>query len=194
VRLAALIAGGGILAAAAAALVGYRKAAAVEAATVAAVTAGGDITIRITGYWPASARPDEQKMEGGMKDRKGRPLHSVEDFLAGLSDHVSLSGDDGAWPYGQKLMIPWLDGRTLTGRVTDTGRNFRGSTKVYRAQGAEPIDVNVFSSKTSVPKPPIVTGRIIKGDTLDKPSKEVVVSKFQGQDVAVGRFAALGAL
>ena len=144
----------------------------------------GRVQLRLTGYWPFSAVESEKKMEGGKKDRKGRPLHTVQDFFAGKSDHVSLSGDDAAWPYGQKVTFQWLDGRTVVGRVTDTGRNFRGSTKVYRAAGNEPIDICVATKRTKIPT--FVTGTIVSGDTLDKSGRDVDVTKFRGQDVVVG--------
>lgn len=167
--------------------------AAVEAGdTAAAKTAAkdtdwykGTIALRLTTYWPWSARGDkEKKLEGGVNDRKGHPLHSLEDFFDGKSDHVSLSGDDSAWPYGQKITFPWSDGRTVVGRVTDTGGHFRGVGKVYQATGKEPIDVPVRVKSTHAPE--FVTATIVRGDTLDKAGKEVATSRFRGQNVVVG--------
>lgn len=144
----------------------------------------GVIKLRLTGYWPASATEAEKKMEGGLTDRKGKPLHTVEDFFAGKSDFVSLSGDDAAWPYGQKVIFPWVDGRQVVGRIVDTGSHFRGSGKVYREEGYEPIDVCVASSSTQVPKE--VMAQIVVGDHLDKPDKMIATNLFKGQDVTVG--------
>lgn len=146
----------------------------------------GLINVKLTGYWPFTARPDEVQMEGGTKDRKGNPLHTVEDFLAGKSDHVSLSGDDALFPYGQKIIIPWGD-REITGRVTDTGSHFRGVHKVYRVAGYEPIDVCVQSSATKIPKT-AVQARIVAGDNFEK-GKAVATGGFQGQNVIVGTLA-----
>ena len=86
--------------------------------------------VRCTGYWPFTARPDEQRMEGGTKDRKGYPLHTLEDFQAGRSDFVSVSGDYTIFPYGQRLEIAEWPGVIF--RVVDTGGHFYGPGKVYR--------------------------------------------------------------
>jgi hypothetical protein len=187
-----LILSGGGLAAVVAAFFGYRKAEETKKATEAAVAGGGEIKLRLTGYYPFTAKESEKKMEGAPVDRKGGALHTVEDFFSGKSDHVSLSGDDSAFPFGQLITFPWSDGRTVKGRVTDTGSHFRGSQKAYRAMGNEPIDVCVYSKDTHPPT--FVTANIIKGDTLDKSGKEVAVSKFQGQDVKVGALDFLGSV
>ncbi len=144
------------------------------------------VDLMLTGYWPFSARADEVKMEGGTKDRKGNPLHTVEDFLAGKSDHVSLSGDDAAWPYGQKIIIPWGD-KTIIGRVTDTGSHFRGASKVYRFFAKEPIDVCVASSSTKIPSRQ-VAATIVPGDNFAK-GAAVATSKFKDQTVVTGEGA-----
>lgn len=166
------------------------KAAADQVKAVASKITRAQIALRLTGYWPFSATASERKMEGGLHDRRGGDLHTIEDYFAGKSDHVSLSGDDAAWPYGQKVTFSWSDGRKVVGRVTDTGKNFRGSNKVYRAQGREPIDVCVASSSTKVPVE--VTATIIKGDSLDKRAS-LDTSRFQGQSVTVGALHMLGA-
>lgn len=150
-------------------------------------TGGGRVQIRVTGYWPFSAREDEKKLEGGVKDRKGNPLHTVEDFLAGKAPFVSLSGDDAVWPYGQRLDIPWVDGKKLLGRVVDTGSHFRGTGKLYRVAGYEPIDVCVYSSSSSVPKPPTIEAIIIPGDTLAKKGLQTVATAgLKNQTVSAG--------
>lgn len=186
-----LLAGGGAAVIASALLVRQSNQTKSAVENAVAGTGPGEIKLRLTTYWPSSATEGERKMEGGLNDRKGRPLRTLEDFLAGRSDHVSLSGDDAAWPYGQKLLLFFPDGKTIVGRVTDTGRNFRGSTKVYRAFGNEPIDVCVGLRSTKVP--PFVTAKIVVGDTLDKSQKTVAVEKFQGQTVVVGGLHTLGA-
>lgn len=177
----ALVGGGlglGVLA-----YLGNRSANKVAAAIKTGVESGGAITLNLTGYWPHSAKASEKRMEGGVNDRKGRPLHTVEDFFAGKADHVSLSGDDAAWPYGQAVKIPWFD-KAILGRVTDTGGSFRGANKKYRFLGREPIDVCVAYSTTPVPKGAIVA-QIVPGDSYER-GKAVAVSKFSGQSVAVG--------
>lgn len=144
---------------------------------------GAQVSLRLTGYWPFSATAAELKMEGGVNDRKGKPLHTVEDYLAGKADHVSLSGDDAIFPYGQRIDIPW-GSRTLIGRVTDTGSHFRGAGKLYRVAGSEPIDVCVATSKTVIPQK-TVTAAIISGDNLAG-GKAVATGKFTGQTVTAG--------
>lgn len=141
------------------------------------------VQLRLTGYWPFAATDAEKKMEGGLQDRKGQPLHTVEDYLAGKADFVSLSGDDAIWPYGQRVNIPWTDGKTILGRVVDTGSHFRGANKVYRLAGTEPIDVCVASSATVVPK--VVTAQIVAGDNNEK-GKSVAVNKLKDQTVLTG--------
>jgi hypothetical protein len=210
-----LLSGGGAVAAAGAALglAWWRSSAhtraivqGVGAAPAFTGGAGGVFRVRPTGYWPFTAREDEKKMEGGVHDRIGAPLYTVEDFLAGKSDHVSLSGDLDIFPYGQKLIIEgWPGAPNLVGRVTDTGGNFfnvgglvkKGkASKVYRVLGEEPLDFCVFSSKTFVPKKG-VTARIVPGDHWASRTKATVKdvdkSKFQGQAVVGSGLDYLGA-
>lgn len=178
-----ILTGGGI-AGVVSALVLRRKMNATVEEVKQAVSEGGTFKIHATGYWPFSARPDERKMEGAPVDRKGRPLHTVEDFLAGKSDHASVSGDDAIFPYGQKILVQWFD-TDLPCRVTDTGGHFRGLGKVYRVGGEEPCDFCVASSKTPIPKSPLVA-TIVVGDHWDKAGKEVAADGFKGQTVSLG--------
>lgn len=152
----------------------------------AAVSSGGKFKVRATGYWPFAAKSTaEKKMEGGIHDRKGKPLYTVEDYLTGKSDHVSVSGDDAIFPYGQKLLVNWFD-TTIVGRVTDTGGNFRGAKKVYRVMGEEPLDFCVASSKTPVPKQGVFA-TIVSGDNFEG-GKRVAVEKMKGQTAVVGAY------
>lgn len=126
-----------------------------------------EVPLRLTHYYPWAAVTDaEKKMEGGTTDRKKRPLRTVEDFLAGKSEYVSLAGDWTLWPDGQAIRIPWGD-KTLLGRVVDTGGHFYGSKKLVRATGYEPIDVCVFDKNNRPPKS-LVTGRVVVGDHFEK--------------------------
>jgi hypothetical protein len=152
------------------------------------------VKVRLTHYYPwAAVTEAEKKMEGGVKDRKGQPLHTVEDFLSGKSDHVSLAGDYTLWPYGQKILVPWGD-KTLVGRVVDTGGHFYGSKKLVRASGYEPIDVCVFD-KNNRPPTTLVEARVVVGDHLDKnKQKQPLLAKMGIPVVAVGSgFDSLGA-
>jgi len=141
---------------------------------------------RLTGYWPKSARPDELKMEGGLKDRRGNPLHTLEDHQKDPVAHpfVSVAGDYDIFPYGQRIVIDQWPG--LTFRVVDTGGHFHGASKLYRVLGHEPLDINVDSSKTTVPKLAKVT--IVRGDNFEG-GKAVASGGFKGQTVVTGTLA-----
>jgi hypothetical protein len=158
----------------------------------AAPGATNTIKVHLTHYYPfeSNLNAAQRKMEGNPVDATGAPLHTVEDFLAGKSDYVSLAGDlqghkGTVWPYGQKILFPWGD-KTLVGRVTDTGGHFHGINKVFRVLGAEPIDVCVFSSANHPPKS-TVDVQVVVGDhfakasavaQLDKAGKAVVGCGF----------------
>lgn len=140
------------------------------------------VKVHTTGYWPFSARADEVKMEGGLKDRKGNPLYTLEMFQAGKAPYVSVSGDDEIWPYGQRIAISAWPGVVF--RVVDTGSHFRGANKVYRVMGEEPLDICVDSSKTPVPKKD-VTATLFPGDNFAS-GKAVATAKFKDQTVVTG--------
>lgn len=133
---------------------------------------------RLTGYWPFAATESEKKMEGGLKDRKGKPLYTLEMHQAGKAPYVSVSGDDSIFPYGQRLSLDVWPG--LTFRVVDTGSHFRGVNKVYRVVGREPLDICVDSSKTVVPKEAVAT--IYPGDNFAG-GKAVATSGLKDQTV-----------
>jgi len=140
-------------------------AAAVEEQTIRTVATGGQLNVRLTGYWPFAAKTDtEKRMEGGKRDRKQKPLYTLEQHLADPQKYpyVSVAGDDAVWPYGQR--ITFAEWPNAVFRVVDTGRNFRGSTKVYRVLGHEPLDICVTDSKTKLPK--TTSARIVVGDNF----------------------------
>jgi hypothetical protein len=76
-----------------------------------------------SGYFPAASQ-----MEGGFTDRRGKPLHTLQDFLGGKASFVSTSMDKFlSLGYGTKLTIPELDkrfGAAIEFRVVDTGDAF----------------------------------------------------------------------
>src|SRR5688500_20390391 len=79
---------------------------------------------RGTGYYPANSR-----MEGGFVDRRGARLRTLQQFLAGNAEYVSVAMDTNAFRYGQRLRIKELEakyGRAIVFRVVDTGGAFRG--------------------------------------------------------------------
>lgn len=163
----------------------WRQSEGVAAATASAVESGGTFAARLTGYWPYAAKTAaEKRMEGGHNDRKGKPIHTLEQHRADpvLHPYVSVSGDDVIFPYGQRIEIDQWPGVVF--RVVDTGGHFRGTNKVYRIMGREPLDIAVDSPSSKIR--PLAMVRILKGDHFDRKGKELVASKFQGQSVAVG--------
>jgi hypothetical protein len=85
-----------------------------------------------TGYFP-----EDSAMEGGFRDRVGRPLRSLQDYLKGKARYVSVAMDhtDKRLPYGTVLRIPALElefHRCIEFRVVDTGGRFvgKGTKKV----------------------------------------------------------------
>ncbi len=163
----------------------WRQSEAVSDVTTNAVATGGTFDARLTGYWPYAAKTAaEKRMEGGHNDRKGKPIHTLEQHRADPSAHpyVSVSGDDAIFPYGQRIEIDQWPGVVF--RVVDTGGHFRGTNKVYRILGREPLDIAVDSPASKVK--PLAAVRIVKGDHFGRKGKELVASKFQGQSVEVG--------
>lgn len=94
-----------------------------------------------TGYYP-----DNSAMEGGFVDRQGKKLNTLQDFLAGKADYVSVAMDKNEHiPYGAKLRIPELEkkyGRPIEFRVVDTGGAFTG-------KGNSRIDICTANEKAS---------------------------------------------
>lgn len=110
-------------------------------ATADSLTATSSFTSRGTGYYPASSA-----LEGGFVDRKGVKLRTLQQFLAGQADYVSVAMDSSAFSYGQHLRIKELDakyGRAIDFRVVDTGGAFRG-------RGRSRIDICTSSRSSSL--------------------------------------------
>jgi 3D (Asp-Asp-Asp) domain-containing protein len=86
---------------------------------------GGDIfQARGTGYFP-----DSSSMEGGFNDMREQRLRTLQGFLSGRDEYVSVAMDANAFRYGQKLRIKELEdkyGRQIEFRVVDTGGAFKG--------------------------------------------------------------------
>ncbi len=80
---------------------------------------------RGTGYYP-----DPSPLEGGFKDRCGKPLQTLQDFLNGQADYVSVAMDkDLEIPYGTRVTIPEIESsykKRIDFRVVDTGSAFTG--------------------------------------------------------------------
>lgn len=125
----------------------YATAAAASAQTAKAQ--GKSYPARGTGYFPENSR-----MEGGFLDRKGKPLHTLQDYLAGKAPFVSVAMDSKAFPYGTKLRIPELEkkyGQKIDFRVVDTGGAFKG-------KGTSRIDICTANRRASLD--PAINGRL----------------------------------
>jgi 3D (Asp-Asp-Asp) domain-containing protein len=117
----------------------------------AASAAGADLTsgsngstksfvARGTGYFP-----DGSAMEGGFSDRKGAKLRTLQQYLAGSADYVSVAMDPNAFSYGQRLRIHELNdkyGKDIVFKVVDTGGAFMG-------KGTSRIDICTANSKAA---------------------------------------------
>jgi hypothetical protein len=112
------------------------------------------------------------------------------DCSGAVVPYFSISGDPEVWPFGQLVRVAWFDGRVIEGRVVDTGSHFKGSHKVYRAMGREPLDLDVASKSTKVLTN--TSAVIVRGDHFDKAGRDIVAAKFKGQTV-VGALHMLGA-
>lgn len=87
-------------------------------------------------------------MEGGPKDRCGRPLHTLIDYLNGDADHVSVAMDSKALPYGTLLRIPEIEKKfnfseAIPFKVVDTGSAFYG-------QGLSRMDICVGHNQQTI--------------------------------------------
>jgi 3D (Asp-Asp-Asp) domain-containing protein len=77
-----------------------------------------------TGYFPAN-----NALQGGFLDRKDAKLRTLQGFLSGKHEYVSVAMDSTVFKYGQRLRIKELNdkyGTDIIFRVVDTGGAFRG--------------------------------------------------------------------
>ncbi|OIO07985.1 MAG: hypothetical protein AUJ52_09085 [Elusimicrobia bacterium CG1_02_63_36] len=88
----------------------------------------------------------KRRMEGGQKDRFGRPLQTLQCYLRGECAYVSVAMDKRLkLPSSTKLRIPELEkkyGRKIEFRVVDTGGAFTG-------KGYGRVDICVDTEKQS---------------------------------------------
>ena len=102
---------------------------------------GQKFKARGTGYYP-----DASPLEGGFVDRRDQPLRTLQDFLSGKANYVSVAMDSKAFPYGTKLRIPELEakyGKRIEFRVVDTGGAFVG-------KGTSRIDICTANKRASL--------------------------------------------
>lgn len=127
-----------------------------------ALSSVGSFTSKGTGYYPANT-----SLEGGTKDRRGKALKTLQQFLAGNADYVSVAMDSSAFPYGQRLQIKELEskyGRAIPFRVVDTGGAFKG-------RGRSRIDICTSGNSASLD--PTINGTLhinVMSETNTKPS------------------------
>lgn len=79
--------------------------------------------VRSTSYFP-----DSSALEGGFVDRKGNPLKTLQAFLAGKADAVTVAMDSAVAPYATKLCSPTLNaayGASIPLELKDTGGAFK---------------------------------------------------------------------
>ncbi len=123
------------------------------------------INVRLTEYFPfqAGLSKKQKQIEGGVFDRMGKPLYSLEDYLEGKAPYVSLACDSTGGPpgnasefrtYGTRVWLQELSLQIkdyvddppdslifIPFRLVDTGGNFFGGNKQVKVAGYEPIDV-----------------------------------------------------
>jgi hypothetical protein len=183
----AILVGGG-LGAAALLYFAFRESSKVEEEVKEKLSSGGRFNARLTAYWPfkPGMTEAERRMEGGTKDRKGKPLITLEMHRADPAKYpyVSVAGDDAIWPYGQRIAIDAFPGVVF--RVVDTGGHFRGTNKLYRVAGHEPLDICVDSPKSM--KSQTSSATIFPGDNFAK-GAAVAAGKMQGQKVALSGYS-----
>jgi hypothetical protein len=99
-----------------------------------------------TGYYPHN-----DSMNGGFYDERSskkdpRPLHTLQDFLAGKTNEVTVAMDDKV-PYGQKITIPEMDDK-YRARLNELGYDHipfvkKDSGSHFTGKGYSAIDICV---------------------------------------------------
>lgn len=91
-------------------------------------------------------------MEGGPKDRCGRALRTLDDYLKGNAEYVSVAMDSMALPYGTLIRIPEIEQRfgvksAIPFKIVDTGSAFigRGTSRMDICVGHN--QQTIFSDK-----------------------------------------------
>lgn len=101
-----------------------------------------------TGYYP-----HDSALEGGFVDKRDTALRTLQDYLAGKAEYVSVALDkhlyrNGSIKYGDKFRIPELEkkyGRVIEFRAVDTGGAFTN-------KGFNRIDICTGGYRHSVEK------------------------------------------
>jgi 3D (Asp-Asp-Asp) domain-containing protein len=111
--------------------------------------AGSTFVSKGTGYYPSNSA-----LEGGFKDMRGAPLRTLQQFLNGDADYVSVAMDKGVVPYGTVISIREFNqkyGRNIIFKVVDTGGAFRG-------KGTSRMDICTANERASLD--PTVNGTL----------------------------------
>lgn len=117
---------------------------------------GQEYPTRATAYYPSNSA-----LEGGFNDRRGAPLYTLQQYLAGEAPYVSVAMDRRLnVPYGQRVRIPELEqsynnGNPIEFRVVDTGSAFtdRGTSRIdiCTANEAASLDERINRNLTLIP-------------------------------------------
>lgn len=78
-----------------------------------------------------------KKSEGGLNDRTGKPLQTLQQYLSGSAPYVSVAMDSALnkqYPYGTVIHIPALEkkyngGKPIEFHFVDTGGSFIGTDR-----------------------------------------------------------------
>lgn len=112
---------------------------------------------KATGYYPHNS-----KMEGGFKDKVGKPLHTLQDFLSGSAPYVSIAIDknlykNGTVKYGDSFRIPEMEkkyGKKIIFKAVDTGGAFTdkgfGRIDICTENKSHSLDKTVNSKLTLI--------------------------------------------
>jgi hypothetical protein len=90
--------------------------------------------------------PDSSRMEGGFVDMRETKLRTLQQFLDGQADYVSVAMDVGIFKYRQRLRIKEFNekyGKEIVFRVVDTGGAFKG-------KGTSRMDICTANRKASL--------------------------------------------
>lgn len=87
-------------------------------------------SVKLTGYFPPPKwwykSKNEAKMEGWSRDKTGKPLYTLEQYLQWKAPYVSIAGHKSI-PYGTRVRLANLEaqyGRPIECRVVDTWSAF----------------------------------------------------------------------
>lgn len=128
---------------------------------------------RSTGY---NAHNDP--LNGGLVDRHGKKLYTLEDFLTRGAPYVSVAMDTALFPYGQAIRIPEFErkyGRQILFRVVDTGGAFQG-------RGIKRLDVCTDVGKASTN--PVLGGSLTINTISEDDAKKILFAQAKNPAIS----------